>query len=289
MSKKAFLLTALLFLSAANCHADIIKLKNGNKIACENVREIGEKVEYNIGESTFAVSKSSVQSIDKTELSNERKNRCAESALKPVIPLKHSTGAIPMKTEFLCRQLGYRQSSPGISPPLWMDRCARILQGGSVNVHALEEVENECNSEMSAAAYYVAGNFDHTAQNDEGAAEYLKVAAEYSPNQPEILLLYIEVLNSLGRFGEAVPIAERAAAQIGPNALVILGNAYYYAGRRNQAVQSWKLYLDSQQRGGSVESFIYQADAFLDRHGQKRSPSDYENYDNYRYRHPVIK
>jgi hypothetical protein len=283
------LLTALLFVSVALCHADTIKLKNGNKIACENVREVGEKVEYEIGESTFAISKSSVQSIDKTELSNERKNRCAETALKPVAPPKHSTGAIPMKTEFLCRQLGYKQSSPGVSPPLWMDRCARILQGGSVNVRALEEVENECNSELSATAYYLAGNFDHTAQNDEGAAEYLKVAAEYSPNQPEILLLYIEVLNNLSRFGEAVPVAERVAAQIGPNALVTLGNAYYYVGRRSQALQSWKLYLDSQQRGGSVETFIYQADAYLEKHGQKRSSRDYENDYNYRYRQPVIK
>ena len=283
------MLTVLLCVSAGVCHADTIKLKNGNKIVCENIREKGDKVEYDIGESTFAIAKASVQSIDKGELSNERKNRCAENARKPIAPPVHSTGNIPMKTEFLCRQLGYKQSSPGISPPLWMDRCARILQGGAVNIRALEDVESECNSELSATAYYVAGNFDHTAQNDEGAAEYLKVAAEYSPNQPEILLLYIDVLNNLERYAEAVPIAERAAAQIGPNALVTLGNAYYYAGRRDQALQSWRLYLSSQQRGGSVENFIYQADAYLEKHGQKRNPRDYENDYNYRYRQPVVK
>ena len=288
MSKKTFLLTALLFVSAAVCHADTIKLKNGNKIVCDVTREKGDKIEYDIGESTYAVAKSSVQSIEKLELSNERKNLCAENPHKPVTQPPHSTG-IPMKTEFLCRQLGYKQTSPGISPPLWMDRCAHILQGGSVNIRALEEVENECNSELSATAYFVAGNFDHTAQNDEGAAEYLKVASEYSPNQPEILLLYIEVLNNLERYGEAVPFAERAANQVGPNALVTLGNTYYYAGRRDQALQAWRLYISSQQRGGSVDSFVYQADAYLQSHGRKReNRDDYNNY-NYRYRPPVIK
>ena len=44
--------------------ADTIILKNGRKILADTVRENGTKVEYTVGEDTYAISKSSVERID---------------------------------------------------------------------------------------------------------------------------------------------------------------------------------------------------------------------------------
>src|SRR5262249_48945129 len=52
----------LLLLSYAS--ADTIHLKNGGTIQADSVRETGERVEYDIGDNTYAIPKSSVDHID---------------------------------------------------------------------------------------------------------------------------------------------------------------------------------------------------------------------------------
>ncbi len=277
--------------------AETIRLKNGKKIVADSVREVGDKFEYSIGDSTFAIPKSSVETVEgSASLSGHRisceasKAASLDTSKTKKIEEPHTTSRIPMKTEFLCRQLGFKTSSPGISPVLWMDRCARILAGGGLNEKALEEVESECNPELSAAAYYVAGNFDHMAKNEDGAAEYLRTAVEYSPDNAEVLQLYVDVLTNLARYPEAVPYAERAASRIGPDALVMLGRAYYLAGRKDQATQTWQLYMSSRGYSGSVDSYIQQAEAILRKNNPNQRRYDDDNYDyQYRYRPPVIK
>src|SRR6266852_3548751 len=44
--------------------ADVIQLKNGNRIVADSVRESNGKIEYTIGDNTYVISKSSVQKID---------------------------------------------------------------------------------------------------------------------------------------------------------------------------------------------------------------------------------
>lgn len=281
-------LLALFLLMSALCAADVIRLKNGKKIIGDNVREKGDKVEYNVGDATYAVSKSAVQAVDKMDGFNGHKTRCAENPPKPRPEPNHSVKQIPLKTEFLCKQLGYKFSSAGISPPMWQERCAQVLDGGGPNLKALEEIENECNNELSAAAYYLAGNFDHTALNEEGAAAHLKIAMEYNPDNPEILLLYTEVLMKLGRYGDSVPVAERLANRMGSEALVILGRAYYLAGMKDQAMQAWRLYVAARGGYGSVDGYASEAESFLRMREYQTMQQQSYGY-SYYYRRPVIK
>src|SRR5258708_20301162 len=44
--------------------ADVIQLKNGNRIVADSVHESNGKIEYTIGDNTYVISKSSVQKID---------------------------------------------------------------------------------------------------------------------------------------------------------------------------------------------------------------------------------
>ena len=61
-----FLLASLLFATAANVRsfADVIHLKNGRKIWADHVRENGNRVEYDVGDDSYKISKSSVDSIE---------------------------------------------------------------------------------------------------------------------------------------------------------------------------------------------------------------------------------
>jgi len=65
------LLPSLLFvaLSASPSHADVIHLKNGRKIWADHVRENGTRVEYDVGDDSYAIPRSSVETIEAGGLS----------------------------------------------------------------------------------------------------------------------------------------------------------------------------------------------------------------------------
>src|SRR3569832_274187 len=53
-----------LLLLAVPAAAETILLKNGRKILADTVHENGAKVEYTVGEDTYAISRASVERID---------------------------------------------------------------------------------------------------------------------------------------------------------------------------------------------------------------------------------
>jgi hypothetical protein len=66
MSRLAFL-TILAFLTAFASLADTIRLKNGRTIRADTVREVGDLIEFTIGEGTYRVAKNAVQEIVRDE------------------------------------------------------------------------------------------------------------------------------------------------------------------------------------------------------------------------------
>jgi hypothetical protein len=60
---RAFVLILVLLL-ALPAPADVIHLKNGRTIWADQVRESKDRVEYDLGEDTYAIPKSSVERID---------------------------------------------------------------------------------------------------------------------------------------------------------------------------------------------------------------------------------
>jgi hypothetical protein len=58
-------LSALLSVAAVVCaSAEVIHLKNGRTIWADHVRDTGSHVEYDLGDNTYAIPKSSVDRID---------------------------------------------------------------------------------------------------------------------------------------------------------------------------------------------------------------------------------
>src|SRR5277367_4208506 len=67
-----FLLSSGLFLGAAGASAEIIHLKNGRTIYADQVRENGSHLEYEVGEDSYAIPKSSVERVEAGGIRPER-------------------------------------------------------------------------------------------------------------------------------------------------------------------------------------------------------------------------
>src|ERR1700691_3114238 len=64
ISRVRVLVLILVLLAALAAPADVIHLKNGRAIWADQVRETKDRVEYDVGEDTYAIPKSSVERID---------------------------------------------------------------------------------------------------------------------------------------------------------------------------------------------------------------------------------
>lgn len=193
--------------------ADVIRLKNGRTIVADSVREVNGRVEYEIGEDTYAIPRSSVEAIQ------------AGGVRVPSAP---------------------REEVPTIAPvePAHqvMDLTAQVVREGKVDPDALASIARSGNAELGAAAYYSAGRFEHVRGNPRTAAGYMQQALALSPDNALILEHYASVLLQTARAADALPFAERAARML-PNsadAHLVLGFAYYATDKTRLAVEAWK-------------------------------------------------
>jgi tetratricopeptide (TPR) repeat protein len=235
--------TILLALSAA-AGAETIHLKNGRMILADSAREANGRVEYQIGDDTYAVPKSLVDSI--------------ETGGAPV-GRAHSDVSVPSLNDTLSGT----------------DRVPdRIVHDGQVDLDVLASVDKTGIPELSAAAYFVAGRFEHTQGHNDQAQTYLLRALGYEPENAILLSHYAAVLIELHRATEAVPYAERAT-RLAPNsadAFTMLGFAYFQSDRTADAIRAWKkslqlrpdpniqAWLDKAERESSAEDGFAQTD-----------------------------
>ena len=114
--------------------ADTIHLKNGRTIVADSVRENGNRYEYEIGEDTYAIPKSSVDHI--------------EAGGVPA----HSSGG------------GKVADLPAFAPPDTLgnegDLVGKVVKEGKIDTEALSKLESRGNPELSATADFIAGKFD---------------------------------------------------------------------------------------------------------------------------------
>src|SRR2546421_13032538 len=61
---RAWSVAILVLWGALSAPADVIRLKNGRTIWADQVRQNKDRVEYDVGEDTYAIPKSSVDRID---------------------------------------------------------------------------------------------------------------------------------------------------------------------------------------------------------------------------------
>ena len=232
--------------------AETIHLKNGRTIWADRVRENGPKIEYEVGEDTYAIPKASVLRVDAGGIAPEY----AASA--------QGTG-------------GAREMPAIVMQPMASesDVAGKIIHDGKVDVDELHALEKTGNSVASAVGYLVAGKHEFAHGNLPLALSYYQNALRLQPDNAVILEYYAVLLIRTGSAAQALGYAEHAARldPKSPDALAVLGFAQFANDRTRDAIRSWKesqrlrpdttlqQYIDKAQRELSAENDFSQRES----------------------------
>jgi hypothetical protein len=222
-------------LALAGASADTIHLKNGRTILADNVRENGIHYEYDIGDDTYAILKSSVDHIDAGGMPTHDGANAAK------------VGDLPTFT-------------PADSLANEGDLVAKIIKEGKVDPDALTALEGKGNAELSATADFIAGKFEFEHGNIAQSRQYFESALRFQPNNSTILVYYSALLVRTGNAAQALPYAQRAvaAAPNSPDAYTMLGYAQFASDHTKEAVASWKRSLELRP-DSTVQQFLAKA------------------------------
>ncbi len=218
--------TFVLFWTALVCNiavADTIHLKNGRTIVADHVRENGNHYEYEIGDDSYAIAKSTVDHVD------------AGGS-----PVSSGSGGGSSNVE---RRLG---DLPPLAPTSSLanegNLLAKIVNEGKVDTTALAGLEGKGNPELAATADFIAGKFEFDHGNIGEARRYFENALRSQADNSTILIYYSALLIRTGNAALALPYAQRAvrAAPDSPDAYTMLGYAQFASDRTKEAVTSWQ-------------------------------------------------
>jgi len=240
----------MLMFAPAGAWADTIHLKNGRTILVDHVRENGNRYEYEIGDDSYAIPKSSVDRIEAGGMPAH-----ASSGAR-------SSGDLPAFT-------------PADSLANEGDLPNTIVKDGKVDPDALSKLESKGNAELSATANFIAGKFEFEHGNIDQARRYFDSALRFQPENSTVLIYYAALLVRTGNASQAVTYAQRAvsAAPKSPDAYTVLGYAQQASDHTKEAVASWKhslelrpdpavqQYLDKAQREQNVETDFAQRES----------------------------
>ena len=196
---------------------DVIVLKNGKRIIVDTVHENTGRVEYEIGDNSFAISGALVERI--------------EAGVG--IPAAPSKDDAPKFT-------------PNETLAQSADLTPKLVHDGKVDTDVLAAFDRSSDPRVSAAAYFQAARFEQEHGNPDKALRYYGMALGFLPNNHTILDYYAALLLQIGRGEEAIPLAERST-RLTPNSAdgwAVLGYAYYSADRNPDAIRAWKRALE---------------------------------------------
>ena len=250
MRLRITLLLLCLGLAVHGARADTIHLKNGRTIVADRVRENGNRYEYEIGEDTYAIPKSSVDRI--------------EAGGIPTHP-RAGGGKVADLATF----------TPVDSLANEGDLLAKIIKEGKVSPEGLASLESKHNAELGATADFIAGKFEFDHGNVAQAKQYFESALRFQPDNSTILIYYSAVLVRTGNASQALSYAQRAvrSAPENPDAHTMLGYAEFASDHTKEAIASWKRslelrpdpavqqYLSKAQREQNVESEFSQGES----------------------------
>ncbi len=234
-----------MLLAAVSAPADVIHLKNGRTIWADQVREDKNKdrVEYDVGEDTYAIPKSSVDRIDAGGAAPARSGSAGTAAVPDFTP------AAPTFTHEA-------------------DMAEKVIRDGKVDTEALSALEQGGNAELAATGYFLAGKHESDHGNFPVAKKYYESALRFQPDNATLLIYYAATLMRIGQASQALPYAEHAVriAPDSPDTLAILGFVQFASDHTPEAIRSWKKslavrpdstisqYLERAQRESSAES-----------------------------------
>ena len=204
-----------MLLAALKASADVIHLKNGRTIWADQIRENKDRVEYDLGDDTYAIPKSSVERID-------------------------AGGAAP-------GHAGESGNAPDITPPApsfnhEADVAEKVIRDGKVDTDALGSIAQAANPELAATAYFLAGKHESDRGNFPQAKRYYESALRFQPDNSTLLIYYAACLMRTGHAAEALSYAQHAAsiAQNSADAVAMLGFVQFASDHTPDAIRSWK-------------------------------------------------
>jgi tetratricopeptide (TPR) repeat protein len=207
----------LVLLAALSAPADVIHLKNGRTIWADQVRENKDRVEYDLGDDTYAIPKSSVERID----------------AGGVAPVRAGSGA--------------SANVPDINPPApsfnhEADVAGKVIREGKVDTDALASLARTAAPELAATAYFLAGKHESDHGNFPQARRYYESALRFQPDNSTLLIYYAATLMRTGHAAEALPYAEHAVSidPSSPDAVAMLGFVQFASDHTPDAIRSWK-------------------------------------------------
>jgi len=226
-----------MMLASAAASADTIHLKNGRTILADHVRENGSRCEYDIGDDTYAIPKSSVESV--------------EAGGSPVVA---SSSANKNPDDLPIFTPVDRLANQGDLPRI-------IVKDGKVDPEALSRLEGKGNAELSATADFIAGKFEFEHGNIDQARRYFDSALRFQPENATVLTYYAALLVRNGNASQALTYAQRAAraAPDSPDAYAVLGYAQHASDRTKDAIASWKRSLELRP-DPAVERYLAKAE-----------------------------
>ena len=205
-----------IFIGCLGAWADTIHLKNGRTIVVDQVRENGNRYEYEIGEDSYAIPKSSVNRIE--------------------------AGGMPTHGSAAGKAADLPNFQPADSLANESTVFVEIVKEGKVDTDLLAKLETKGNAELSATANFIAGKFEFEHGNIAKARGYFESALRFQQDNSTILIYYAALLVRTGGAAQALPYAQRAvrSAPDSPDAYTILGYAQFASDRTKEAVESWK-------------------------------------------------
>lgn len=220
-------------LTPGQIRADTIHLKNGRTIVVDHVRESGSRYEYEIGEDSYAIPKSTVDRVDAGGI--------------PVHSGSSAGGELPA-------------FAPADSLANEGDLVSKIIKDGKVDQDSLTVLENKGNAELGATADFIAGKFEFEHGNVARSRDYFESALRFQSENSTILIYYAALLVRTGNASQALSYAQRAvrSAPNSADAYTILGYTQFASDHTKDAVVSWKRSLELRP-DGKVQQLLAKA------------------------------
>lgn len=217
------LLLSLAVSGGVRASADVIHLKNGRKIWADHVREDGTHVEYEIGEDSYKISKSSVERIEAGGMAPAYASARSQESAKDLPVFVPEDGLA-----------GHD------------DLAGKVVHDGKVDLDALTGLAKEGKPELSATAYFLAGKHEFEHGNLPQARRHFETALRFQSDNSTILNYYAMALTRSGNAAAALSYAERSA-RANPNsadAFTVLGYVMFSADHTKDAIRAWKRSLE---------------------------------------------
>jgi tetratricopeptide (TPR) repeat protein len=221
---KGRVILLLILLGSVASPADVVHLKNGRTIWADRVREQGGHIEYDVGDNSYAIPKSLVQSIEAGGVPPEIASPGGGSESGHDLPTFAPADEIVVDA----------------------DLPSKIVREGHVDSDALLALESTAKPEIVAAGYFIAGKHEFDKGNMAQARRHFEAALHFQPTSPTILNYCAATLVRLGMAKEALSYAERST-RLSPNsadAFAVLGFVQFASDHNQEAIRSWKRSLE---------------------------------------------